>query len=91
MLVGIDRLSDNYCRTTGVWDLASATVKPMSQLPDDRPVEHHRPDRRRAARDALRRGPVPGEPLREVSLAEGFGVARSTVREALQVLAGRGW
>jgi DNA-binding GntR family transcriptional regulator len=32
----------------------------------------------------------PGEPLREVSLAAGFGVARSTVREALQVLAGEG-
>ena len=33
---------------------------------------------------------APGEPLREVSLAAGFGVARSTVREALQVLAGEG-
>lgn len=32
----------------------------------------------------------PGEPLREVGLAAGFGVARSTVREALQVLAGEG-
>jgi DNA-binding GntR family transcriptional regulator len=29
---------------------------------------------------------APGEPLREVTLAESFGVARSTVREALQVL-----
>ena len=28
----------------------------------------------------------PGGPLREVTLAESFGVARSTVREALQVL-----
>jgi DNA-binding GntR family transcriptional regulator len=33
---------------------------------------------------------APGEPLREVTLAAGFGVARSTVREALQVLAGEG-
>ena len=32
----------------------------------------------------------PGEPLREVSLAAAFGVARSTVREALQVLAAEG-
>jgi DNA-binding GntR family transcriptional regulator len=32
----------------------------------------------------------PGEPLREVNLAEAFHVARSTVREALQVLAGEG-
>jgi DNA-binding GntR family transcriptional regulator len=32
----------------------------------------------------------PGEPLREVSLADSFQVARSTVREALQVLAGEG-
>jgi DNA-binding GntR family transcriptional regulator len=32
----------------------------------------------------------PGEPLREVSLADGFHVARSTVREALQVLVAEG-
>jgi DNA-binding GntR family transcriptional regulator len=32
----------------------------------------------------------PGEPLREVTLADSFQVARSTVREALQVLAGEG-
>ena len=32
----------------------------------------------------------PGEPLREVSLAEAFDVARSTIREALQVLAAEG-
>src|SRR5690349_23861685 len=32
----------------------------------------------------------PGEPLREVTLADGFQVARSTVREALQVLAAEG-
>jgi DNA-binding GntR family transcriptional regulator len=31
-----------------------------------------------------------GEPLREVALADSFGVARSTVREALQVLAAEG-
>jgi DNA-binding GntR family transcriptional regulator len=35
-------------------------------------------------------GVVPGDPLREISLAESFGVARSTVREALQVLASEG-
>ena len=33
---------------------------------------------------------APGEPLREVSLAEAFDVARSTIREALQVLATEG-
>lgn len=33
---------------------------------------------------------APGEPLRELTLAESFGVARSTVREALQVLAAEG-
>jgi DNA-binding GntR family transcriptional regulator len=33
---------------------------------------------------------TPGEPLREVSLADSFHVARSTVREALQVLAAEG-
>ena len=32
----------------------------------------------------------PGEPLREVTLAEAFDVARSTIREALQVLAAEG-
>jgi DNA-binding GntR family transcriptional regulator len=32
----------------------------------------------------------PGEPLREVSLADAFHVARSTVREALQVLVAEG-
>lgn len=37
-----------------------------------------------ALRDLLFAGEIaPGEPLREVALAEGFGVARSTVREAL--------
>jgi DNA-binding GntR family transcriptional regulator len=33
---------------------------------------------------------APGEPLREVSLADGFSVARSTVREAFQVLVAEG-
>jgi len=33
---------------------------------------------------------APGEPLREVSLADAFDVARSTIREALQVLATEG-
>lgn len=33
---------------------------------------------------------VAGEPLREIPLAQGFGVARSTVREALQVLVREG-
>lgn len=32
----------------------------------------------------------PGEPLREIGLADAFQVARSTVREALQVLAAEG-
>lgn len=32
----------------------------------------------------------PGEPLREVTLAETFHVARSTVREALRILTGEG-
>lgn len=45
--------------------------------------------------EALRRGLFagdlgPGTPLREVALAESLGVARSTVREALQVLTGEG-
>lgn len=40
-----------------------------------------------ALREMLFSGDLPpGEPLREVTLAESFGVARSTVREALQVL-----
>lgn len=40
-----------------------------------------------ALREMLFSGELaPGEPLREVTLAESFGVARSTVREALQVL-----
>jgi DNA-binding GntR family transcriptional regulator len=44
-----------------------------------------------ALRDMLFAGELsPGEPLREVSLADGFKVARSTVREALQVLASEG-
>ena len=33
---------------------------------------------------------VPGEPLREVALAESFGVARSTVRESLALLTAEG-
>jgi DNA-binding GntR family transcriptional regulator len=44
-----------------------------------------------ALREMLFSGALsPGEPLREVSLAEAFHVARSTVREALQVLAAEG-
>lgn len=83
-------MSDNYCLTTGVWDLTSATVKPMSQLPTiDRSSTTDRIAG--ALREMLFAGDLsPGEPLREVSLADGFGVARSTVREALQVLAGEG-
>ena len=83
-------MSDNYCPTTGVWDRASATVKPMSQLPTiDRSSTTDRIAG--ALREMLFAGDLaPGEPLREVSLADGFGVARSTVREALQVLAGEG-
>jgi DNA-binding GntR family transcriptional regulator len=44
-----------------------------------------------ALREMLFTGELaPGEPLREVVLAEAFQVARSTVREALQTLAGEG-
>jgi DNA-binding GntR family transcriptional regulator len=44
-----------------------------------------------ALREMLFAGELaPGEPLREVSLAESFHVARSTVREALQVLTAEG-
>jgi DNA-binding GntR family transcriptional regulator len=44
-----------------------------------------------ALREMLFAGEIaPGEPLREVSLAEAFEVARSTVREALQVLTAEG-
>src|SRR5512139_296371 len=44
-----------------------------------------------ALREMLFAGdPAPGEPLRETALAEAFGVARSTVREALQALAAEG-
>jgi DNA-binding GntR family transcriptional regulator len=44
-----------------------------------------------ALREMLFSGDLaPGDPLREVSLAEGFHVARSTVREALQVLTAEG-
>jgi len=44
-----------------------------------------------ALREMLFAGDLPpGEPLREVTLADSFQVARSTVREALQVLAAEG-
>lgn len=44
-----------------------------------------------ALREMLFAGEIgPGEPLREVGLAEAFDVARSTVREALQVLSTEG-
>lgn len=44
-----------------------------------------------ALRELLFAGELsPGEPLREVTLAESFSVARSTVREALQVLTTEG-
>lgn len=44
-----------------------------------------------ALREMLFAGELaPGEPLREVQLAASFRVARSTVREALQVLTGEG-
>lgn len=65
----------------------SVTVKPVVRVPEidrssttDRVVS--------ALREMLFAGDLPpGHPLREVALAESFGVARSTVREALQVLA----
>lgn len=44
-----------------------------------------------ALRDMLFAGDLPpGTPLREVSLAESFGVARSTIREALSLLTAEG-
>ena len=44
-----------------------------------------------ALRDMLFAGDLlPGTPLREITLADSFGVARSTVREALSVLAAEG-
>ena len=44
-----------------------------------------------ALREMLFAGDLrPGEPLREVALADGFHVARSTVREALQLLIAEG-
>lgn len=68
----------------------AVTVKPMAEVPA---IERTSTTERVA--DALRSmlfagDLAPGEPLREVGLAAGFGVARSTVREALQVLAGEG-
>ena len=70
--------------------LTAATVKPMADVPAiDRSSTTERVAD--ALREMLFAGDLsPGEPLREVSLADGFGVARSTVREALQVLAGEG-
>jgi DNA-binding GntR family transcriptional regulator len=68
-----------------VW---AATVKAMADVPviDRSSTTERVAD---ALRSMLFAGELaPGEPLREVSLAAAFGVARSTVREALQVLAG---
>ena len=62
------------------------TVKPVANVPviDRSSTTDRVAD---ALRDMLFSGDLaPGEPLREVTLAESFGVARSTVREALQVL-----
>ncbi len=73
-----------------MWDLTSANVK---RVMDVRAIDRSSTTDRVAGalRDMLFAGDLsPGEPLREVSLAEGFGVARSTVREALQVLSGEG-
>ena len=68
----------------------AVTVKPMAEVPAiDRSSTTERVAD--ALRSMLFAGDLaPGEPLREVGLAAGFGVARSTVREALQVLAGEG-
>ena len=67
-----------------------ATVKPVVDVPAiDRSSTADRVAG--ALREMLFAGTVaPGDPLREISLAESFGVARSTVREALQVLAAEG-
>ena len=73
-----------------MWSLAPGSVKRVADIPViDRSSTT---DRVAAAlRDMLFAGELsPGEPLREVTLAEGFGVARSTVRESLQVLAAEG-
>lgn len=83
MLLLIAGLSDSYCRTIGSVGALTHYCQPVAQLPEidrssttDRVVD--------ALRHMLFAGELaPGEPLREVSLAEGFGVARSTVREAL--------
>ena len=70
--------------------MPTGTVKPMADVPAiDRSSTTERVAD--ALRSMLFAGAVsPGEPLREITLAAGFGVARSTVREALQVLAGEG-
>lgn len=67
-----------------------ASVKSMVDVPEiDRSSTADRVAQ--ALRDLLFAGELsPGDPLREVALAESFQVARSTVREAFQVLAGEG-
>lgn len=74
-------LSDNHSVLAG-----STTVK---QVVDVHVIDRSSTTDRVAGalREMLFAGELaPGEPLREVSLAETFGVARSTVREALQLL-----
>jgi DNA-binding GntR family transcriptional regulator len=73
-----------------VWGLTSVTVKRVVDVPViDRSSTTDRVAG--ALRQMLFAGDLsPGEPLREVTLADSFQVARSTVREALQVLAGEG-
>lgn len=73
-----------------MWGLRSASVKPVVDVPViDRSSTTDRVAG--ALRELLFAGDLsPGEPLRELTLAESFSVARSTVREALQVLTAEG-
>lgn len=73
-----------------MWGQGSASVKRVVDVPDiDRSSTTDRVAG--ALREMLFSGDLaPGEPLREVSLADSFHVARSTVREALQVLTAEG-
>ena len=69
---------------------ATASVKQVVTVP---PIDRSSTTDRvaNALREMLFAGELPpGEPLREVSLAEAFDVARSTIREAFQALAAEG-
>ena len=79
------RLSDNrQCAGTGRY------CQPVLDVPDiDRSSTTEKVAS--ALRNMLFAGDLlPGTPLREITLADSFGVARSTVREALSVLTAEG-